>query len=373
MIEVLWITVHDLQRGGVERCFESWAENFPQLKELHITWYCPGEILNPDYADEIKHLGINLVTGNIKGEKKYKNKKFQNDIHKLIRTNHYDIVHVNTGLPLPTYYALKVAKKEKVPVRIAHAHSYVKQKTFSLKVYFTLLRFLNNRLSTYRLATSKIAGRFMFGKGYHVLKNGIDVGRFDFSTEQRQLIRKQYGVEGQKIVGYIGTLTQTKNPLFALKVFEEYHKTVSRSILWMFGKGPLENAIREKIAEYDIQNSVLLLGETDNVGLMMQAMDVLLFPSFAEGFGLVSIEAQATGLPVLASDGVPPETHLTPLIDYLPLDDHWPWVNRMKEIFDGHEPRRNHQADVSGAGYDIKDIAAELQNIYITSMQTGIK
>lgn len=52
----------------------------------------------------------------------------------------------------------------------------------------------------------------------------------------------------------------------------------------------------------------------------MAAMDIFVFPSIFEGFGLVLVEAQASGLCCFASDIVPNETKLSENITYLPLD-----------------------------------------------------
>lgn len=49
-------------------------------------------------------------------------------------------------------------------------------------------------------------------------------------------------------------------------------------------------------------------------------MDLLLFPSRYEGFGLVAIEGQVRGLHVLASTNVPIETQISDGIKFLPLD-----------------------------------------------------
>ena len=250
MIDILYITAHDLQRGGVEKCIESWVSHYPTPEELRITWYCPGEILNASYALELQQIGVSLVMGNIPGSKKYKNRKYSSDISALLQSKKYDLVHVNTGSPLPSYYALRIAKKMNVPVRIAHAHSYVKTNRLILKLYFLLLRILNRCYSTYRLACSEIAGHFLFGNSFHVLKNAIDVGSFGFSVEQRQRIRRQLNIDNQNVIGYIGTFTTPKNPLFALQVFATYCESDPEAVMLMLGQGPLEEAVKKKIIEY---------------------------------------------------------------------------------------------------------------------------
>lgn len=52
-----------------------------------------------------------------------------------------------------------------------------------------------------------------------------------------------------------------------------------------------------------------------------QAMDVFVFPSLFEGLGIVAIEAQAAGVPIVCSEGLPPETDITPIYQKLLLSD----------------------------------------------------
>lgn len=65
---------------------------------------------------------------------------------------------------------------------------------------------------------------------------------------------------------------------------------------------------------------------------ILQAMDVFLFPSLYEGLGIAALEAQASGLPCIISDGVPSECKVTDLAESLdlnlPIDK---WANAVLE------------------------------------------
>ena len=95
-------------------------------------------------------------------------------------------------------------------------------------------------------------------------------------------------------------------------------------------------------------------------------MDMFLFPSIFEGLGIVAIEAQASGLPILSSDTVPRETNLTPLIQYLPLNDKERWVTSIFKIVEDKKSckRQSYVEDIREKGYDIKDVSERLVKFY---------
>ena len=97
----------------------------------------------------------------------------------------------------------------------------------------------------------------------------------------------------------------------------------------------------------------------------MMAMDIFCMPSLYEGFPITSIEAQATGLPVLMSANVSPEVSITDLVTLLPINQGTePWVKEIN-LFSKSQCERNCYADkIKFAGYDIQHSAEMLQQIY---------
>ena len=79
-------------------------------------------------------------------------------------------------------------------------------------------------------------------------------------------------------------------------------------VLWVVGDGPESAALQTLSAELRLQDRVRFLGLQSQVEPYMQAADAFVCPSlWAEAAGLVNIEAQSCGLPVLASrvGGIP--------------------------------------------------------------------
>ena len=133
----------------------------------------------------------------------------------------------------------------------------------------------------------------------------------------------------------------------------------------LVGTGALEEEIRAKVHSLNLDESVIFAGQRRDVNKLMQAMDVFLFPSLFEGLSIAAIEAQAAGLPVITSDAIPVEAKVSDLFWQLPLDaDPERWADTILNLCRKHQ-RRDTQADIIAAGYDIKNSVKGLEKIYI--------
>jgi glycosyltransferase involved in cell wall biosynthesis len=88
--------------------------------------------------------------------------------------------------------------------------------------------------------------------------------------------------------------------------------------------GPFSEAtpiLRARVEQAGLGERVAFAGVRRDIGRLMAGADALLFPSRAEGLGMVAVEAQAAGVPVLASTSVPKEcVVIAELVRFLDLD-----------------------------------------------------
>ncbi len=108
----------------------------------------------------------------------------------------------------------------------------------------------------------------------------------------------------------------------------------------------------------------------DDVNELMQAFDVFIMPSIAEGLAFVLIEAQSCGLRCVASDDLPKDAKLTDLIEFISLKDSpkkWAEIILSKSKISYSKEKMN--KIVCEAGYNIKDEAVKLENLYLKAVQ----
>ena len=132
----------------------------------------------------------------------------------------------------------------------------------------------------------------------------------------------------------------------------------------------LRKEIEQKIALLQLKDSVVMTGVVSDVHHYLPAMDIVLMPSFHEGLPVSLIEAQANGLPVVASQGVPHEVNVTGNMDFLPLDVNV-WADCLaSKIAQGVTRDKEAVEKVRKAGYDIQTSSKWLENWYVEKYNT---
>ena len=133
----------------------------------------------------------------------------------------------------------------------------------------------------------------------------------------------------------------------------------------MTDKQKVEKIIKNLIHQLGLEDSVVLYGRRGDVANIMQAMDMFLLPSLYEGLSIVAIEAQAAGLPIVASDSISPEHKVSNLVRFLPLDDGAEkWAEYILEYMDELEGRKSPKEELEKEGYEINTAALWLEEFY---------
>ena len=276
----------------------------------------------------------------------------------------YRIVHGHNGNMAAIY--LKAAKQLGF-YTIAHSHNTNPKGIRNLlyKAYSFRIRFI----ADFCFACSYQAGADRFGKRImrdktksRIIKNAIDTAAYRFNDESRRLTRDSLGFSNQDIViGNVGRLVEQKNHSFLLDVFAKICTQEPKARLLLVGDGDLRQTLEDKANKLGIAGKTVFTGTRNDIPELINAMDVFVFTSLWEGFGISIIEAQASGLPCVISDRVPGDCMITKnLISVMSLKETpGEWAKHILSR------KYEHSGEVAAAGFDIAETAKWLEEFYI--------
>ncbi len=278
---------------------------------------------------------------------------------------------------------------------IAHSHNTSSGKGFSAFVKNVLQRSIAEHADRL-LACSLGSGEWLYGQEkcaeprFAVLPNGIDCARFTFDPADRDATRRALSASHEQIVIlHIGRMEAQKNQAFLLRIAahlaERGGKTpggVPKYILLLCGEGPLEMQLKEQTEKMGLSDAVRFLGVRDDIPHLMNAADLMVFPSLFEGLPVTLVEAQASGLPVVMSDTITDEVVMTDLVTKAPMpgtvED---WCGRIDCAIAATEragkpsgnaaagdhlaARQEYAAQIRANGYDVGETAKWLTEYYL--------
>ena len=198
-----------------------------------------------------------------------------------------------------------------------------------------------------------------------ILRNAIDLDTFRYDPHTRDKIRSSEDCDNKLIVGNVARFDDNKNQSFAVDIIQQLLKMELNCELWLIGDGIRRQQIEGKVREQNLQEYVRFLGVRTDVNELLQAMDVFLFPSIAEGLPVSCIEAQAAGLPCVFSDGFDPNTVITDNCAVVSLQQspaEWAkTIVRMSKI-----KRCDTSARIREVGYDIQETSKYMEKFYLS-------
>ena len=215
-----------------------------------------------------------------------------------------DVVHIATEGPLG-WSALQAAKVLKLPVTSdfrTNFQSYSKHYGVGWlrKPIVAYLRKFHNATACTMVPTRELM-RTLSQNGFANLKvvsRGVDTKLFNISKRDTSLRSSWGATDDTKVLISVGRMAPEKNLDQVLKAYEALQVTGQAFKLVMVGDGPLKEQFQKRYPEIIFPG---MLSQT-NLAAYYASSDLFIFPSQTETFGNVTLEALASGIPVLAFD-----------------------------------------------------------------------
>ncbi|MCI7714019.1 MAG: glycosyltransferase [Lactobacillus johnsonii] len=363
---------NEKDQGGIESMVLNYYKRFDTSK-IHFDFICNSDKYKMAYADQFENLGSRIFYTPKRGSHPI---KYYQGLNKLFLDKHedYDCLWLNTS-DLANIAYLKLARKYHIKRIIVHSHNS-KLIVLGLKgrIYQKLHELHRKNIKKYATdywACSKEAADWMFPKDIksEIIKNAIDLNSTKLDKEKRKGLREKYNLQDTYVIGNVGRLNFQKNQEFLIKIANELKKKKINFKIIVVGQGEEKENLKRLITQLNVSNNVMLVGQQNDMQAWYSAFDLFLFPSRFEGLSVSLLEAQANGVPILASDRVSPnEIKINDNIKFMSLsEDPKVWAEKILKQFikSKRENEQKINKNFNLKGYNIDMEAPKLANKFI--------
>lgn len=357
MIRVLVVPLLGLKYEGITSVILNYCANMDR-SDMEISFIACNEV-----PDELRKCFENIGQLIYVPNRKKSMFLYIKSLNEILIQGKYDVIHIHGNSGTMALETL-IAKKNKVKRVLVHCHNTRCNHPKLNKLLVPVMK----KTADYYLGCSDAAGKWLYGnEKYIVLNNAVNLQNFRFDKKIRIECRAELKLGDEYVVGHVGHFTEQKNHSFLIDIFAYFHQAVPNSKLLLVSDGPLLEKVKNKVENLGLSRDVIFLGRRSDVWKLYQAMDLFLLPSLWEGLPVVMIEAQAAGLPVLASDHITGEAGCTSRTFYKsPGDSAVSWAQMISDIrkrnFDRSEAV---DEEIRRHGFDIKTEAEKLRKIYL--------
>jgi len=331
-MNILFLTTH-FNTGGITSYVMNLGEAL--VKSGHKVWVASS---GGNCVPRLEAMGIGHITVNIRTKSEVHPKLWLSfgPLIKVIQNNEINIVHAQTRVTQVLGFFLG---RSTGVTMITTCHGFFRPRWFRKKfpcwgeAVIAISKPVARHLSVdFSVAQNQI----------HLIANGIDLDRFAMTNEQRRReARRKMDISDTPLIGIIARLSDVKGIDILIKAMPFVLKEIPSANLLIAGQGPEEIPLKKLTYSMSLAAHVHFKSTINQTQDLLCAFDVFVMPSLMEGLGLSVIEAQACGIPVVAS-------RIGGLVDLIedgksgylvPTNDPSALANRIIEIF-----RNPHQA-----------------------------
>ena len=358
--------------GGVESVIINYYRNIDRTK-VQFDFLC-NSYEKVAFEDELLKLGGKCIHFPARSQNFREYKQKLNGFFKE-HAKEYVAIWVNV-CSLANIDYLILAKKYGIKNRIIHSHN---SQNMDSALRGLLHKFNKRRIDKYAtdfFSCSDDATKWFYKTSLQdkvlLINNAIDVSHMKYNPTKREAIRMENGLTDAYVIGNVGRLHFQKNQTFMLDIMKEFTKKHKDAVLVLVGQGEDKEALVKKAKSLEIEDNIRFVGVQKDIVGWLSAFDVFLFPSLFEGLSIAALEAQANGIPTLASkDVIPKEVRLNDNFTFYSLDEGAiKWSDKLEYIKD-NVSREKFETIIDkfrNNGFDIKEEAQKLQDYFVKGL-----
>ena len=300
---VLWLA-KGLGLGGAERLLTLMAPRLdPERYTLDVAYLLPRK---DAFVDELESAGVET---HCLGARRTTELGWPGRLRRLLTARRYAIVHTHS--PVPAVAARMLVRR---PTQLVHTEHNLWDR-YRWPTYAT------NAL-TYARSDAVLAvsdgvaasierpwwARIGTAPPVETLLHGVEPDEVPRGPDARATARAALGLAPDTpVVGCVANLTPKKDHAGLLEAIGQVRVRIPEVVLLLIGTGPLEEELRAKAQQQDLDGTVRFLGSRDDVQRLLPALDVFVLGSRYEGLPISLLEAMAAEVPCVATSvgGIP--------------------------------------------------------------------
>lgn len=358
MKKILMVNTVEFERNGISKVIINILNNIDNQKFI-VDLVCADKVDRKYVDSEVQNVRKFFYLNNRKSNLP----KYLFNLYKIIMNYEYDILHIHGNSSTMCFEAI-VGKFANVKKIVVHCHNNHTDHPNLNKFLKPILHMTADK----KVACSTEAAKWLYGNSNSIImKNCIDVHKYELALKNRDQYRQELGLSNDFILGHVGLFNEQKNQIFLLDLLKKLLIIKPNAKLLLIGDGPLLDAFNSKVTELNLQSHVVILSNRDDVPNLLAVMDVFVFPSKWEGFGIALLEAQASGLPCFVSSNVSNDVNVTGQLKYIELGNLEEWFNSLKcvSIDDREQMCKNSLEKIIKTGYTLESLVTLIENIYL--------
>ena len=262
---------------------------------------------------------------------------------RLLTTHRKTDVFYIIGRPKFAVWAILYAKLTGKPVTLAltgKAEVFNNKQSFREKLFASCDNYI---ATTHEIKESFIKDAHISPDKISVIPHGIDIKKYSFvSYEDRCIAKQQVGLDSViPNLLFCARVAPNKGILIALEVWKQIYEHYPDSKFYIVGGG--DNTLLDEARRVSEQcnNSIIVVGEVDDVTPYHRLSDVYIFPSEHEGLPTSLLEVMSSGLSTVCSDiGGNNDLIFDDVTGYrVPVKDVDAYVNKISYLFDNPSVR----------------------------------
>ena len=289
------LVIAGLGMGGAEHIVVNLADELVKLGHTVKIAYLTGSILVSPKSPKIELIPIGAISAKNLFKAYFK-------LRSVVKDFKPDVVHSHMYHSNILSRLLRLTIR--VPKLISTAHNTYEGGMFRMLAYRLTDKLADISTNVSEQAVNEFVRKGAVKSGRMItISNGIDTNKFNFSSNERNTVRRELAVGEKSIlllsVGRLHIQKDYQNLLNSVALLKELRQDFK---VFIAGDGPLKDGLYSLIKKLNLESFVELLGIRSDIPSLMSAADVFVLSSSWEGFGLVVAEAMSCERVVVATD-----------------------------------------------------------------------